>query len=202
MSHVPTGEPAPHVIDSSHALRALSHPVRLALLDALLEYPLTATEAGKEIGETATTCSYHLRQLARYGFVEEVEVGPGRRRVWRRSYDRFEVPAEGDDENLAVASRMAQSTMTQYYSRRLVNAVNVLGREAPEWQQAALGSFSTYFVTSAELASFGNAYRQLVDSFVQQWGDRKKNPGLRPAGHRRVEILLLGAPVATDERQA
>jgi hypothetical protein len=55
-------------------------------------------------------------------------------------------------------------------------------------------------VTPAELATFGRAYQQLVDSFAQRWGDRKSRPDARPDGHRRVEILLLGAPVARENR--
>ena len=39
--------------------------------------PLTATEAGELIGETFTTCSFHFRQLAKYGVVEEAG-GKGR----------------------------------------------------------------------------------------------------------------------------
>jgi DNA-binding transcriptional ArsR family regulator len=190
------------VINSSRALRALAHPIRLALLDALLERALSATEAGAEIGETATTCSYHLRQLARYGFVEESEIGPGRRRVWRRTHDRWQVPPGGYDEPLSVASRMAQNTMAQYYSERMRNAVSVLGMDTMEWQKAALGSISTFFVTPSELAAFGEAYRRMVDSFIEQWGSRKGRPDLRPNGHRRVEILLLGAPVAADQDNA
>lgn len=50
----------------------MAHPVRVALLEALsLQGPMTATEAGERIGESPTTCSFHLRQLAKYGFVEE-----------------------------------------------------------------------------------------------------------------------------------
>ena len=53
-------------------MRALTHPVRLALLDAgNSQGPLTATQAGELIGEPPNTCSFHFRQLARYGFVEE-----------------------------------------------------------------------------------------------------------------------------------
>jgi DNA-binding transcriptional ArsR family regulator len=50
-----------HQISDARALRALSHPVRLALLEALATGPLTATEAGELIDETPTTCSFHLR---------------------------------------------------------------------------------------------------------------------------------------------
>ena len=65
-------------VNDPKTLRALTHPVRLALLEALaLEGPLTATAAGELIGESPTTCSFHFRQLAKYGFVEEAASGPG-----------------------------------------------------------------------------------------------------------------------------
>ncbi|HXC45240.1 MAG TPA: helix-turn-helix domain-containing protein, partial [Solirubrobacteraceae bacterium] len=81
----PQGEP-PEVRELSDArtMRALSHPVRLALIETLgLAGPLTATQAGERIGESPTTCSFHLRQLAKYGFVEEAGGGSGRARPWR-----------------------------------------------------------------------------------------------------------------------
>lgn len=60
-------------------MRALAHPVRSSLLELLIiDGPITATEAGERLGESPTTCSFHLRQLARYGFVEEAGGGPGR----------------------------------------------------------------------------------------------------------------------------
>ena len=65
-------------------MRALAHPVRLALLEALIHHgQLTATEAAEHVGESPSNCSFHLRQLAKYGFVEEAEGGAGRRRPWR-----------------------------------------------------------------------------------------------------------------------
>src|ERR1700686_3735301 len=71
-------------VNDPKTLRALTHPVRLALLEALaLEGPLTATAAGELIGESPTTCSFHFRQLAKYGFVEEADAGPGRNRPWK-----------------------------------------------------------------------------------------------------------------------
>jgi predicted ArsR family transcriptional regulator len=60
-------------------MRAVAHPVRLALLEALAQHqPMTATQAGEAIGESPTTCSFHLRMLAKYGVVEEAGSGPGR----------------------------------------------------------------------------------------------------------------------------
>ena len=66
-------------------LRALAHPLRMQLLAALRRYgPATATQLAKRFDETSGATSYHLRQLARHGFVEEdTERGRGRERWWR-----------------------------------------------------------------------------------------------------------------------
>ena len=73
-----------HVRDPQ-ALRALAHPVRLGLIGLLrTEGPSTATLLGRRLDESSGTTSYHLRELARYGFVaEEVGRGTGRERWWR-----------------------------------------------------------------------------------------------------------------------
>ena len=67
------------------ALRALSHPLRSRLLGQLrLHGPATASRLGRAVGESSGSTSYHLRQLAAYGFVEEVEgQGTARERWWR-----------------------------------------------------------------------------------------------------------------------
>ncbi|MCZ2858388.1 winged helix-turn-helix domain-containing protein [Blastococcus sp. VKM Ac-2987] len=77
-------EPAVEVTDI-RALRALSHPLRNRLLGHLrLHGPTTASRLARAVGESSGSTSYHLRQLAGYGFVEEVEgQGTGRERWWR-----------------------------------------------------------------------------------------------------------------------
>lgn len=76
-----------HVRDPQ-ALRALAHPVRLRLIGLLRnEGPSTATLLGRRLDESSGTTSYHLRELARYGFVaEEVGRGTGRERWWRAQH--------------------------------------------------------------------------------------------------------------------
>jgi len=77
-------EPAVQVTDV-RALRALAHPLRNRLLGLLrLNGPATASQLGRVVGESSGSTSYHLRQLATYGFVEEVEgEGTARERWWR-----------------------------------------------------------------------------------------------------------------------
>src|SRR2546423_11325721 len=66
------------------ALRAMAHPVRLRLMEELLiRGPATATELAERVGENPANCSWHLRQLAKYGFVEEAGGGTGRQRPWQ-----------------------------------------------------------------------------------------------------------------------
>jgi DNA-binding transcriptional ArsR family regulator len=77
-------EPTVQVTDV-RALRALAHPLRSRLLAQLrLHGPATASQLGRTVGESSGSTSYHLRQLAAYGFVEEVEgQGTARERWWR-----------------------------------------------------------------------------------------------------------------------
>src|ERR1700743_297896 len=71
-------------LDNATALRAYAHPVRMKLILALrTRGPLTATQAGRLLGESSGTCSFHLRQLAKYGLVEETGDGAGREKPWR-----------------------------------------------------------------------------------------------------------------------
>jgi DNA-binding transcriptional ArsR family regulator len=67
------------------ALRAIAHPLRVQLLGALrTNGPATATELGERLGESSGATSYHLRQLARYGFIVDDDVQPSKReRRWR-----------------------------------------------------------------------------------------------------------------------
>lgn len=71
-------------------LRAIAHPVRNRILGELsAQGPLRAADLSAELGVPANQASFHLRQLAKYGLVEEA-VGEGRDRrdrVWRLTSD-------------------------------------------------------------------------------------------------------------------
>ena len=101
-------------VSDAKTFRALAHPVRMALIELLvLSGPLTATEAGERIGESPTTCSFHLRQLARYGFVEEAGGGKGRARPWKRSFRGFRFSSENGSAT-AIFKLRSRSDMGGY----------------------------------------------------------------------------------------
>ena len=79
---------------TSSLLRAVAHPTRLKLLGELRRVgPLTATQAGGRIGESPAGCSFHLRQLAKYGLVEEAGGGRGRSRPLKEALKQALAPA-------------------------------------------------------------------------------------------------------------
>lgn len=89
-------EPQLRKLDA-HSLRGLAHPLRIRLLgDLRLHGPATASQLAERLGESSGATSYHLRQLAAYGFVEDapstaraVSAGGGRPRTARSSTRRW-----------------------------------------------------------------------------------------------------------------
>ncbi len=72
-------------VENLAMLRAFLHPLRIELLAALrVDGPATASELARRLGESSGATSYHLRQLARYGYVVDDDEQPsGRERRWR-----------------------------------------------------------------------------------------------------------------------
>ncbi|WP_242900598.1 winged helix-turn-helix domain-containing protein [Actinomadura terrae] len=76
----------PDILDPGR-IKALSHPLRRRMLHRLrAEGPATSTTIGEALGANTGTASYHLRQLEKHGFIEEIpERSAGRERWWRAS---------------------------------------------------------------------------------------------------------------------
>src|ERR1700689_73839 len=91
-------------------MRALAHQARIAIWEYLgLRGPATATECAEVAGLSPSACSYHLRALARYGFVEEdlASAVDGRQRPWRARIIVFEMADKpGQPAAVRLASRM------------------------------------------------------------------------------------------------
>ncbi len=183
-------------LTDARTLRALTHPVRIALLEALLHGgPQTATEAGERIGETPTTCSFHLRQLAKYGFVEEAGGGTGRARPWRLTQVGMSFDSDNGDQQAEIASEAA---IRLFRERQLARyqAWRSTRRSYPQqWRDAAADSQYMFYLTPAELKQM-NAE---VHAVLTRWfalEDRVENPSRRPADAAPVEALLFDYPIS------
>src|SRR2546430_594232 len=101
------------------AMRALAHPLRWALLEALGHAgTLTATQASEMLGESPANCAFHLRTLAKYGFVEEAGGGKGRERPWRQAYGRMSWQARQGDEQFRLAGQALNQVWLEPVLRR------------------------------------------------------------------------------------
>src|SRR5689334_2879622 len=98
-------------------LKALAHPLRTQLLDALSAYgPATASALGERLGESSGATSYHLRQLEKAGFVrEDPDRGSGRERWWERVPESITVDPTGLPRG--SAERMASELVVHEWER-------------------------------------------------------------------------------------
>jgi len=173
------------------ALRALAHPIRLALVGLLRrEGPLTATKAGEFLGESSGTCSFHLRQLAKYGLVEEAGGGHGREKPWRATAMFTAWPDVADTPELAAATGLLTSVIAERYFEALMRWLESRPDEPKQWQEAAHFGDTFLYVTAEELAELARDERKLLDRYLA----RQARPELRPAGARLVTYLHLAFP--------
>ncbi|HEX3424809.1 MAG TPA: helix-turn-helix domain-containing protein [Acidimicrobiales bacterium] len=177
-------------ITDPRALRALSHPVRLALIDALREEgPLTATQAAELVGESAANCSFHLRTLARYGFVDEAEGGRGRQRPWRLVSPAHHIPDAGE---LPGEAGIAAGALVEVLSERDGERHRTWLHTAPQyperWRQASFYDSIKLQLTSEELEDLAEAVHGLMARFVG------RTPEDRPPGAIPVQVTAMGFP--------
>src|SRR5579859_2139967 len=120
-------------LENAKALRAYAHPVRMKLIMALrTQGPLTATRAGRLLGESSGTCSFHLRQLAKYGLVEEAGGGTGREKPWRATT----TSTEWDSAAGSPEAGLLNMVIAEQYFEQLVRWLERSPEEPREWQEA------------------------------------------------------------------
>jgi len=169
-------------------MRALAHPLRVALLEAIgRDGEITATRAAELLGESPGNMSWHLQTLAKYGFVEETGEGRGRSRPWRRtSYFETdmadpETAAAGEALERTVVDR-ALSRIREWWSRRLTYPV--------KWRRAAFMTDTIRYLTPAELT----AMMQEIVAIYDRYADREDKKQ-RPAGALPVHLHAHGHPL-------
>lgn len=174
------------------ALRAYAHPVRMRLIGLLrTEGPLTATRAADLLGESSGTCSFHLRQLAKYGLVEEAEGGTGREKPWRATTTSTAWDTTGDSTpEMAAATSLLSTVVAEQYFEQLARWLEARAGEPPEWQRAAMLGDRLLYVTPAELEELTGRMREMLDEYVE----RDLRPELRPANARLISWLNIAFP--------
>ncbi len=177
-------------ITDPRTVRALAHPLRLDLIEALAVLgPSTAARCGRHLGVSQASCSFHLRQLAKYGFVEEAPPGPDRReRLWRLT----EIEQEWSSGPM---TDQLDRVFIQREADRMLGWTGRRDTEPAEWQDAAFVGGAALPVTAAELRQLRQNLRAVLEPYV----GRLTDPATRPEGARFVRVLLAGTPGPAED---
>jgi DNA-binding transcriptional ArsR family regulator len=178
-------------LTDARVMRAMAHPTRMDLMELVArEGELTATEAGEMLGLTPANCSFHLRQLAKYGFVEEGEPRPGRARPWRIGSVRHSWDEAGADSETDAAAKALTSVVLGRDIARLHEWIEGRHEVDPAWRKAAFMTDSLLYLTRAELEELGLSITEQVLAFSD-----RIDPSRRPDGAVPVQFLTAGFPL-------
>jgi DNA-binding transcriptional ArsR family regulator len=191
----------PRELNDPRALRALAHPGRIRLLEELMMIaPATATQLAERVGESPANCSWHLRQLARYGFVEEAGGGTGRERPWRLVPEVRTWGRSDDDAQLNIAGDAAADMILDREVAALREWERHRREEDQQWRAAAFVNHSLVWLTVDELAELHEKINDLLSRHVERLDPERRPPGTRP-----VRFNAWGVPArpqsATDGGQ-
>jgi DNA-binding transcriptional ArsR family regulator len=187
-------------------LRALAHPVRIALIEHLvLHGPQTASQLADRTDESPANCSWHLRKLAEHGFVEEAGGGRGRERPWQATSMGMSWGDQDESTDTRVAGEALTQMMIERELARSREARERLRDDDPEWLTAAFADQTMLWLTAEELAEAEGVIQELFLSRL----DRHQDPSKRPPGARLCSLLAWGYPtygvaeptVAADEAE-
>ncbi|MGA9596592.1 MAG: winged helix-turn-helix domain-containing protein [Acidimicrobiia bacterium] len=185
----------PRVSDPTR-IRALTHPLRLELLDVLRDGPATATECAEQTGESVASCSFHLRMLAKYDFIELAE-RRGREKPWRLASPGLDIrPGEDDPESLQ-ATAGAALLYVEHAAESLRASIWAFGGESREWVDATAVTQHQFWATAAELLEVSETLASLTDRFDA----RNVDPSLRPEGARPVRVFAAAHVDVNKEKR-
>jgi DNA-binding transcriptional ArsR family regulator len=196
----PGFDPATDLVLEPRMLRGLAHPLRMRLRAELIEHgPATASQLAARVGESSGATSYHLRQLAAYGFaVDEPGRGHGRERYWRATHRMlsFDMPRPGSADRQVGAEYLR--AVARLYAERIIRfadgveaAPEVLG---PEWAQRAEISNWVLDLDVAEAAALSRGFHELCAPY--RYDEDNPRPGTRRV---IVQFQLLPTPAAAPD---
>jgi DNA-binding transcriptional ArsR family regulator len=183
-----TSQPPHEEISDAAALRLLAHPMRQRIERVLRGGPVNSTTLARALGQSTALTSYHLRQMARYGFIEEVpELAKGRERWWRAVPRDLRFPPYSRQDQQARAAVGEVLHLDLAYDLEKLAIFEGMRDSLGEWGDGLVFSRSAARLTLEELKQFFEEYLELLYRYVRPDDDR------RP-GARTVRIRLMAFP--------
>ncbi|PWI16549.1 transcriptional regulator [Streptomyces sp. Act143] len=191
---------APVELGDLAALKALAHPRRQRVLQHLtLHGPATSATLARALGLNTGATSYHLRELARYGFVEEADgpadgtAGGHRERWWRAVPGDLRFPPRSRQN---PEMRLVMDELNHHAYAADLELFERLQRDADDgpWADAFPYSRGTVRLTPDELGQFFEEYIALLNRY-------KRPASETPPGARTLltRFLAFPAPAPTGD---
>lgn len=195
----PPPESSSRTRSSGTALRVLAHPLRSRLLAYLRVHgPASASDLARELGTNSGATSYHLRELARVGLINDSDLSAGRRRVWQAAggtsaglspYQDSEDPLDEDEKSVA---QWLSLDYLEHFSDRARGWVEQRDEWSPAWHVAGLEDHLVQ--VSAEQLT---ALRAELIEVLQRY--RRVGQGNPQA--KRVVVYTCAIPLDSPSRQ-
>jgi DNA-binding transcriptional ArsR family regulator len=186
--------PTTTTITDPRTMRAMAHPARIEIMEHLSSTgdAVTATDMARLVGLSPSATSYHLRELAKYGLVEQAPSrGDARERVWRSTSASWSVDAGSTSSPDVRAAE--QALLDVYLTRDYARVRDWLARvhtEPAEWRDASSVADQMLLLTSSELRALNEAVRDLLAKY-----SRRERLADAPEGARTVVANFALFPV-------
>lgn len=193
---------------TAEKLKGLAHPLRSKMFTMLSNKgPATATQLAQALGESSGATSYHLRQLAKYGLIEEdPRDDNAKERWWRRTPGAVNVsPPKSGESPAGKAQRELYYRLWQQERNAMILDFFANGEQenSPEWIQSSSLSSRALWLTREELSELSNELNQTLD----RWQEGRANrPSSAEAGasddpeaqQKRVVVYLDSFPINAE----
>lgn len=183
-------------ITDPKAMRALAHPLRMQLLEALLtKGEATATELADVVNESPSNCSFHLRKLAQHGYIERADDAAGREKPWRVIDPKQNFVGNADDPVSVQASTAVGAAFREWDFARLRASA---GRPNPKpWRGKTFQLGATLYLTPDEAKQLEAGLGALLDPYL----DRATDPARRPDGVGLVRLFAASTYLVEYQEQ-
>lgn len=182
-------------------IRALAHPLRLDLLAVIgRSGQATTADAARELGISHGLASHHLRQLAKYGFIQQVVGKDNRERPWRPTENSYRWPDSHADPEATAAT----SVLEQVIAERVLDGFLRWQQQREDWSAQWLDgsglATTTVYLTAEELAEITREFEMMV----RRYSDARPigDAAARPADSMPVDLAYFAVPTGTPEPEA
>ena len=191
MTDGPNGQGGVRISDP-RVMRALAHPARIEIVEYLNNTGavVTATECAGMVGLSPSATSYHLRELAKYGLVEQAPSrGDGRERVWRSPGTGLRIEGDAEQPEAREAERaLVDVFLTRDYDRIRKWAAGRAGEAGP-WRDASTLVSTQLLLTVEEMTAVNQKVEELLEPYRVR--GRRADP---PEGSRTVAVTYTAFP--------